>query len=261
MTCRLMRPDAPGPRVWSGTIAVGAEWTLYVGPVGVTASHRHHAFQVLAGGEDAMVEVAGRVAKSMLVVAPDVVHRVAVGSARASLLFVEPQASLGAQLATLRFEDGCHVAGDVDVAVPGFAGWSDALVQVDAVTVGLGVPPTRLALGSEHPVVRAVRDELPATVRGGGVSLAAMAASAGLSASRFGHVFRADTGVTWRAYVRWFRLRVAARALASGWSVTDAAHEAGFADGAHFSRTFRAMFGLSPSQLRHVRWLTEPLNV
>jgi len=30
-------------------------------------------------------------------------------------------------------------------------------------------------------------------------------------------------------------------------SITEAAHAAGFADGAHFSRTFRRMMGFTPS--------------
>ena len=38
--------------------------------------------------------------------------------------------------------------------------------------------------------------------------------------------------------------------MADGASLTEAAHEAGFADSAHFSRTFRRMFGLAPSSLR-----------
>ena len=34
-----------------------------------------------------------------------------------------------------------------------------------------------------------------------------------------------------------------------GASLTEAAHLAGFADSAHLSRTFRAMFGVAPSLL------------
>jgi AraC-like DNA-binding protein len=37
--------------------------------------------------------------------------------------------------------------------------------------------------------------------------------------------------------------------FAAGGSLTDAAHEAGFADSAHLSRTFRRMFGVAPSSL------------
>jgi AraC-like DNA-binding protein len=37
---------------------------------------------------------------------------------------------------------------------------------------------------------------------------------------------------------------------AAGASLTEAAHEAGFADSAHFSRTFRRTFGLPAASLR-----------
>lgn len=38
--------------------------------------------------------------------------------------------------------------------------------------------------------------------------------------------------------------------MGSGSSLTEAAHAAGFADSAHFSRTFRRMFGVAPASLR-----------
>ena len=41
-------------------------------------------------------------------------------------------------------------------------------------------------------------------------------------------------------------------------SVTDVAFEAGFADCAHFSRQFRSIFGLTPTNSRSIR-LREPL--
>lgn len=53
------------------------------------------------------------------------------------------------------------------------------------------------------------------------------------------------------------RLVTATERLAAGVSITDAAHGAGFSDGAHFSRTFRSMFGLSPSEAVGLgTWLT-----
>jgi AraC-like DNA-binding protein len=37
--------------------------------------------------------------------------------------------------------------------------------------------------------------------------------------------------------------------IVCGVSLTTAAHEAGFADSAHLSRTFKRMFGMTPSDL------------
>lgn len=48
----------------------------------------------------------------------------------------------------------------------------------------------------------------------------------------------------------------ATRLIAQGRSLTEVAHEAGFADSAHLTKTFQATLGLKPSQLvnpRHTR--------
>lgn len=70
-----------------------------------------------------------------------------------------------------------------------------------------------------------------------------------LSPSRLAHVFQVATGIPVRRYIQWCRLRAAVEAALQGYSLTDAAHQAGFADAAHLSRTFRAIFGIAPSVL------------
>lgn len=61
-------------------------------------------------------------------------------------------------------------------------------------------------------------------------------------------MFKAATGLTFRRFKQWSALQHAARRIAAGELVRTAALDAGFADTAHLSRTFRASFGLSPSQ-------------
>lgn len=70
-----------------------------------------------------------------------------------------------------------------------------------------------------------------------------------LSESRLSHLFSEQVSVSVRRYQLWFRLREAIQLLASGDSLTSTAHEVGFADSAHLSRTFRQMLGISPSAL------------
>jgi AraC-like DNA-binding protein len=80
------------------------------------------------------------------------------------------------------------------------------------------------------------------------------AGSVGLSASRFQHVFTAEVGVPFRRYRSWHRLRTAIRSIVAGNSFTNAAHEAGFCDQAHFAHDFRRTFGASASPtLKNVR--------
>jgi AraC-like DNA-binding protein len=85
------------------------------------------------------------------------------------------------------------------------------------------------------------------------VSLNQAAAVAHLSPSRFRHLFVAQTGVSFRAYLLWARVETAVGAAMSGQSWTAAAQEAGFADSAHLSRTCRRMFGFAPATLINER--------
>ena len=71
-----------------------------------------------------------------------------------------------------------------------------------------------------------------------------------LSHSRARHLFAAQAGLPFKTFVLWLRLERAVALYALGSSLTEAAHEAGFADSAHFSRTFRRTFGLPAASLR-----------
>jgi AraC-like DNA-binding protein len=61
-------------------------------------------------------------------------------------------------------------------------------------------------------------------------------------------LFKASTGTTFRRFKRWTGLQHAARLIVRGTLVRTAAMDAGFADTAHLTRTFRQDFGLTPSQ-------------
>lgn len=81
----------------------------------------------------------------------------------------------------------------------------------------------------------------------------ALAKRVHLSPTRFSHWFVEQTGLPLRSYRKWSRLVMALQHIASGANLTEAAHAAGFSDAAHFSRTFRELFGLDPSSaLGHV---------
>jgi AraC-like DNA-binding protein len=70
-----------------------------------------------------------------------------------------------------------------------------------------------------------------------------------LSASRFTHLFRQQTGLSLSRYLLWTRILNTIDAIALGQNMTQAAHSAGFADSAHMSRSFRSIFGITPSEL------------
>ncbi len=83
----------------------------------------------------------------------------------------------------------------------------------------------------------------------GTIRLSDLASSACLSKSRFRHLFKQETGITIRQFILNVRTLEAAKLIIRGYSKTDAAHEAGFSDSAHLSRTFKSMYQLTLSEL------------
>ncbi len=101
-----------------------------------------------------------------------------------------------------------------------------------------------------HPRVRRVLAQLRTFPVDGDASLEALARGVRLSPGRLMHAFTESIGVPLRPYIAWLKLQRAAASIAGGASLSDAAAAAGFADAAHMSRTFRRMFGMTPSALR-----------
>ena len=80
------------------------------------------------------------------------------------------------------------------------------------------------------------------------VALEEIAEHCHLSPSRFQHLFKNTTGMSYRRAQRWNKLTQALPYLGQK-SLTELAHEAGFADSAHFSRTFKENFGFYPREV------------
>jgi AraC-like DNA-binding protein len=74
------------------------------------------------------------------------------------------------------------------------------------------------------------------------------------STSTFTHAVTNELGVAPRMVRSWARMLAAVDAVATGQTITTAAHEAGFSDAAHLWRQSRALLGIAPSRLVRSRW-------
>lgn len=90
------------------------------------------------------------------------------------------------------------------------------------------------------------------------ISVEALAAAQGMSASRFIRMFKAATGVTPGAYRLNLRVNGARRLLAQGTSLAQAAHSMGFADQAHLQRSFKTHHALTPGNYAQTAALHHP---
>jgi AraC-like DNA-binding protein len=83
------------------------------------------------------------------------------------------------------------------------------------------------------------------------IDVTSVADAVALSPDYLGRLCKQQTGVSFSAAIRWERLVTAVSYLLDGYSVTDAAHLAGFADGSHANRVCWEMTGATPSELAH----------
>lgn len=245
--------------MWEG----GALWVIDATPPATrearrTDLHAHHAIQVAfsLGGQFQLDTPDSRVAGDAVAVAADAGHTFAAEGLIA-LLFIEPESRAGRAVATRLFNIGNLVAVP-PVLLGSFRERISAAYRGadrnDVVLADLG----RALIG--HMAGDAKADAPDIRIRKvmawagkqleGPVSLADTVPITNLSIGRLRHLFVEQTGLPFKTYLLWLRLTRAVQCFAAGMSLTHAAHEAGFSDSAHLSRTFRRMFGIAPASLR-----------
>ena len=79
------------------------------------------------------------------------------------------------------------------------------------------------------------------------VSLVEIANRCDISPSRLRVIAKQELGVSLSALLVWRKLVNAMKILSSGSSLSEAASEGGFSDQAHFTRTMRRVFGITPA--------------
>lgn len=247
--------DAPVPN----TLQLGPGWAVYGGETGDNSWHSHHALQLTLGlHHDVCVRLAGGIdvtARGVVILPGQSHHLLDSGTPILSVYF-DGHSTLGRALAAA-CADGLHSL-DEDTALAVLA---MARAEPDGAAIGqalhahwqstLPTPPAAPAPPAAAVArVRQVLDLLAGRAwHDMALDLASLAARAALSPSHFALCLRAETGLPLRAYLRWQRLQRAVAAALAGASLTEAAHEAGFADAAHLTRTFRRHFGHAPSTI------------
>ena len=237
--------SADGADGWGGVASLGPGWFRYAGVLGTAETHAHHTVQVIVArrGEVVLADASGaRLGCRACVIPADVPHAVVRGVDEMVLTHLDPETPEGRELG--RSVDPPHSVG----------AWSRAGDVLRARTAAPQVEPRF----PRHPAVATVLRLLPERLDGPPVRLSEMARAVNLSESRLAHLFSEEVGLPFRPYVLWLRMRRAMEMVAAGRSLTEAAHEAGFADSAHLSRVSRRMFGIAPSQFtRGVEWVAD----
>jgi AraC-like DNA-binding protein len=220
--------------------------------------HSHHAVQVTLAldGDFEFESGSQRIAGDVVAVAPDAPHAFNARGLFAHV-YIEPECRAGRAAASALFkgdEPLARVQGiDLDDVAMDMATAFARHRRNDRELAELGRRAIeRLAGGTSAPepdarvkkIVAWAQEQLDRPI-----GLADAAKLVALSKPRIRHLFVEQTGLPFKTYLLWLRLMRGLEAFAGGASLTDAAHDAGFADSAHFSRTFRRMFGTTAAAL------------
>lgn len=236
---------------WRGWATVRPGRLMYGGQMAPGSLHAHHAVQVLftAGTDLVLRDAAGaELACSAAVIPPNVAHAIVRGSPACLLVLLDPESRVA-----WSFDAGGDSVGSWVrdwTAVPRQWENPSAVEELLAASATVDRPVV-----PNHPALRQALELIPDLLPGG-VPLSTLARAVHLSESRLRHLFSEELGLPFRPYVLWIRLHRAVALIASGLPLTAVAHQSGFADAAHMTRTFHRMFGDTPSALsRDVVWM------
>ena len=219
------------PIDWRGDIWLGPDFALLRGQISAGSQHAHYAHQIMLAPTDSIaVKIDGvAIVARCLLISSMRPHAIVQAPAGVFTIFAEPRAW-----------DAEFLQQHVLLANPSLSGLVEA------------VRACRVPLALDARVERALA-EVDASLSSA-VSARELASSVQLSLSQLVRLFGAQIGLSIRRLVLWRRLRLAITLVFEGQTLTYAAHSAGFADSAHFSRTMRATFGVRADRsLRHLQ--------
>lgn len=225
-------------------------------------AHKHGAYQLsisLDGREHRCGPAADdtRLAKGHLV-APNTLHCLNSVSGQQALFLIAPESALARQLGSRYLDDaGFGVVPPQTIDAAAVADLRPAIDErwvacragplCETLLHGLTESPWAGAVDL-HPAIRAAIGIVHSELRSP-ISADDLARRVGLSTSRLLHLFSEEMRTPLRPHIQWLRLSDAIVHIASGTSITEAAAHAGFADGAHLTRSMRRYLGLRPSDL------------
>lgn len=214
---------------WQGSLGLARDYCLLDGVSGDAQPHAHYAHQLMLAPSGTL---------SLLVAGQPLQGRCLLVESMQEHAFVEP----GQPMLALYAEPMSFPVGELRAWLDDVPACPQALVE-------------RLRDWSRPRLDSRVEQALQA-VDGlllDKVNAVTLAAQVSLSLSQLERLFGEQVGLSVRRLVLWRRLRLALAIALAGNSLTDAAHAAGFADSAHFSRTVRSMFGIRAQSLRYLR--------
>ena len=230
---------------------VTPERVFYAGLLGrprQRASGAFHVYVAIQGGLRLTVDGGAESHGELAVVQPDVPHTIASDYRSVICVTIEPETvSAGALDEFARRLSGAErrfFANRIRAAYQQLlrdpCGDDLGSTAFDIMCFGEALPRRRM----DPRVTRAITQI--GRFCGEPVTAASCAAEAGLSSSRFLHLFKQETGISFRAFRAWKRARHLLHFANQDLNLAHLAQDIGYPDSTHFSHSIRRFYGLKP---------------
>ena len=244
-----------GANSWGGRLLLADGFVAYLGVGSRAEEHAHYAVQLVWGlGQTVEVTSGGEThVVGAALIPTHVPHSFSTTADPLLVLLVEPTGRRGRLLNSIARQHRCvDLERDLAaIAAPAptddadtMRSWCERVIDIVIASAQRDLPEPGELRREVADTLAYIDNVLPDVPR-----LTAAASVAGISASRLTHLFTTQVGIPFRRFVLWARIRLVTQQVQAGWNLTDAAASAGFADSAHFTRVFHAMFGLAPSAI------------
>ncbi len=224
---------------WLGSFVFGNAMLVYRGRSADNSPHAHASIQlsVAQTGSLTILDAEGRTHTALGLITRPGHRHVLQPSDAVTLVHIAPQLPLANSLLA--------AAGDAGIsqlapAITETLRHAASLDDCQAVLTQLA-PPRNLVL--DPRIAQALDWLITATA---GDAIAQAAAMCGVSDSRLRTLARESLGTSLSQWLTWRKLEVSGRAMLAGAPLAEAAYAGGFADQAHFTRTMRKVFGITP---------------
>jgi AraC-like DNA-binding protein len=232
---------------------------LYIGNAIATNTHNHHALQIIVSKDNPFnmrVEKSQWKSYRSLIINSDQPHECILENGQVFFLGIDPESNSAINIRENYLKDS-HYTSIPEILIDDFikematrladvTNCREVLDTVNKFILSLsGIPGNKVEIDVRIETVINILKNNP----GKKIKLGDLSKEVYLSETRLVHLFKEQTGIPIRKYILWHRINSAVKEIINGKSLTEAAYLADFSDAAHFSRTFRRMFGISASDL------------
>lgn len=231
---------------------------ICVGDIKDISPHSHHFIQISIGHQKGfnVLFKEKKIHTHAMIISNDVEHQFTGLDARQVIILIDPESIIGQELKSKVLGKKMFLNLDVNLRLLFRSVNAEEPLQVNELQDILGklfdhlIGYDQSQNKSENHIDPRVAN-IQCLIKNEGIELnsTALAKAVFLSESRLMHLFKEEVGISIKYFILWQKLLRAIHLMLNGKSFTVAAVDAGFSDSAHLSRTFRRMFGVTPSEV------------